>query len=367
MKSESEIFEFDAIIIGAGIVGLAIAHKLSEQYKNILLIDKESSFGRHISSRNSEVIHSGIYYDPNSLKAKLCLEGNKLLYDFSNKYGINHQNCGKIIISTNNKDMDRLESLMKNGTQNGLEGMELLNSNQVNIREPLIKSVGGLWIPSSGIIDSCGLMNKLEYLIKSHGDTIIYNTEIIDIKHNKDIYELFFKNLDYQATSKVIINSSGLWCDQIAKMIGINDYEVHFCKGEYYKTSKYKNEIQSLIYPLPNDISLGIHAVLHLDGTLGFGPNAYYVNDINYDMDERHKNSFLKHINTFLDLKEYELHEDFTGIRPKIQQRGDPPHDFIITNEFKKGYENFINLIGIESPGLTSSLAIAKYVKKIIH
>ena len=367
MKNQKEIYEFDVAIIGAGVIGLAITHELSSKYDNILLIEKEPGFGRHVSSRNSEVIHSGIYYDPQSLKAKLCLEGNRLLYDFSNKHGVNHQNCGKIIIATNNKDMDQLESLMKNGTQNGLEGMALLNSNQVKVREPLIKSVGGLWIPSSGIIDSHGFMHKLEYLIKSQDNTVIYNTEVINIKHNKDIYELSFKNLEYQAASKVVINSSGLWCDQIARMIGIEDYKIHYCKGEYYKTSKYKNEIQSLIYPLPCDISLGIHIVLHLDGTLGFGPNAYYVDDINYGMDKSHKNDFLRHINTFLDLKEHELHEDFTGIRPKIQQLGDPIYDFIIKNESKRGHDNFINLIGIESPGLTSSLAIAKYVKNIIH
>ena len=150
-------------------------------------------------------------------------------------------------------------------------------------------------------------------------------------------------------------------------MLGIDDYKLHYCKGEYYKTSQYRNQIHSLIYPLPNILSLGIHIVIHLDGTIGFGPNAYYVDEIDYSMNDRYKRDFLKHINTYLDLDEKDLTEDFTGIRPKIQQMGEPAHDFIIVNESEHGNDNFINLIGIESPGLTSSLAIAEYVKGIIH
>ena len=150
-------------------------------------------------------------------------------------------------------------------------------------------------------------------------------------------------------------------------MVGIDDYKLHLCKGEYYKTSQYRNQIHSLIYPLPTELSLGIHIVLQLDGTIGFGPNAYFVDEIDYDIDDSHKQDFLKQINTYLDLDEDDLSEDFTGIRPKIQQKGKQSHDFIITNESEKGYDNFINLIGIESPGLTSSLAISKYVKGIIH
>jgi L-2-hydroxyglutarate oxidase LhgO len=150
-------------------------------------------------------------------------------------------------------------------------------------------------------------------------------------------------------------------------MVGITDYQLHICKGEYYKTSLYRHQINSLIYPLPTDISLGLHIVMHLDGTIGFGPNAYYVDEINYHIDDSHKNAFLTHINKYLNIPEDALTEDFTGIRPKIQAPGEPSQDFIIVNETDKGYNNFINLIGIESPGLTSSLAIAEYVKNIIE
>ena len=191
--------------------------------------------------------------------------------------------------------------------------------------------------------------------------------EVSNIKHYNDHYTVSFSNLDYEVKSRIVVNSTGLWCDKVSSMVGIDDYKLHLCKGEYYKTSQYRNQIHSLIYPLPTELSLGIHIVIQLDGTIGFGPNAYFVDEIDYDIDDTHKQDFLKQINTYLDLDEDDLSEDFTGIRPKIQQKGKQPHDFIITNESEKGYDNFINLIGIESPGLTSSLAISKYVKGLIH
>ncbi len=367
MNHKKETYEFDAIVIGAGIVGLAIAHELSTDYVNILVFEKETTFGRHISSRNSEVIHSGLYYEPHSLKAKLCVEGNILMYDFAQKYSINHRNCGKIIVIPTIEEWPKLEAIMLNGKKNGVEGLQLISGAEVNQREPIIKAAGGLYVPSTGIIDSHEFMRKLEYLITSSDSAIIYNTEVTGIVYKNNHYILALKNMDYQAKSKIVINSAGLWCDKVSKMVGVNDYKLHICKGEYYKTSLYRNKLNSLIYPLPTEISLGTHIVIHLDGTIGFGPNAYYVDEINYSMDDSNKKTFLSQINKYLDIHEDALTEDFTGIRPKIQAPGAPSKDFIIINEREKGYDNFINLIGIESPGLTSSLAVAKYVKAIIN
>jgi L-2-hydroxyglutarate oxidase LhgO len=166
---------------------------------------------------------------------------------------------------------------------------------------------------------------------------VVYNSEVTDIQFSAGNYTVSFRNLDYTASSAIVINSAGLWCDTISKMVGITDYQLHICKGEYYKTSLYRHQINSLIYPLPTDISLGLHIVLHLDGTIGFGPNAYYVDEIDYSMDDSHKNTFLTHINRYLNLPEDALIEDFTGIRPKIQAPGEPSQDFIIVNEADKG------------------------------
>ena len=363
----SDSYKFDAIIIGAGIVGLAVADKLREKFDSILLVEKENSYGKHVSSRNSEVIHSGIYYDRDSLKAKLCVEGNKKLVQFAKSNNINHKICGKLVVISDTKELQRLETLMHNGKQNGVDGLEIISANEVSKREPHIHSEGALWVPSAGIIDSHGVMQKLEYQLKSQDGVVVYNSEVTGIQFEKNDYLVSFKNLGYSATAPIVINSTGLWCDEISSMVGINDYQLHICKGEYYRTSLYRNQINSLIYPLPTDISLGIHIVLHLDGTISFGPNAYYVDDIDYHMDDSNKAIYLEHINHYLKLDEDNLSEDFTGIRPKIQAPGEPSQDFIIVNEKDKGYNNFINLIGIESPGLTCSLAIGEYVQSIIN
>ena len=330
------------------------------------MIEKESTFGRHVSSRNSEVIHSGLYYEPDSLKAILCVKGNRLMYDFAHKYNINHSNCGKLIVIPDLEELPKLEELMENGMKNNVEQLEIISGEEVHIREPIIKAACGLSVPSTGIIDSHAFMHKLAYLITSGESNIVYNTEVNQISHEDDGYMLSFKNMDYAAKSRIVVNSAGLWCDEISAMVGIDDYKLHICKGEYYKTNMYRNQLNSLIYPLPTKNSLGSHIVLHLDGTIGFGPNVYYVDEVDYSINDSNKKIFLTHINKYLDLPADALTEDFAGIRPKIQAPGEPSQDFIIENEKEQGFDNFINLIGIESPGLTSSLAIAEYVSELI-
>jgi len=366
MSKTIETYKFDVIVIGAGIVGLAVANALTQDFDNILVIDKESSFGRHVSSRNSEVIHSGIYYQPDSLKAKLCVEGNQMMYDFCNQYSIEYNNCGKLIISPNKSGLYQLEELLLNGKKNRLSNLDIITKNEVQSREPLINCEAALSVPSAGIIDSYGVMKKLEYLINSKGSSTIYNMTVNDIVKIEDMYQLSFANIDYYAGSQIIINAAGLWSDTIANMIGINNYKIHYCKGEYYKTSLFRNQVNSLIYPLPTKYSLGIHLVLRLDKTIGFGPSAYYTDQIEYSISDNHKYEFIEHINTFFKIDEKDLFEDFSGIRPKLQGPGDLASDFIIVNEEKKGYKNFINLLGIDSPGLSSSLAIGEYVRKLI-
>ena len=348
-------------------MGLAIADSLIKEYQNILIVEKEDTFGKHISSRNSEVIHSGFYYKTGGLKAKLCVEGNQLMYKFCRKYEIDHKNCGKMIITNTNSDHKRLEKLLENGKNNGVKGMRIISGNEAQQKEPLIDCDRALYVPSTGIVDSHGVMNRLEYNILSSGSFILYQMKVNQIKKQDNDYLLFFNNTDQIATSKIVINAAGLWSDNIAKMIGLDDYKIHYYKGEYYHTSLFRNKINTLIYPLPTQYSLGIHLVVHLDGTIGFGPNAYYIDDIDYDMDESNKEMFLKHINTFLKIKAEDLTMDYTGIRPKVQGPGEHHQDFIIRNEADKGLKNLISLIGIDSPGLTSSLAIAKYVKTLIQ
>ena len=355
---------FNITIIGAGIVGLAIAEELSKFYTDILVIEKEDTFGQHVSSRNSEVIHSGFYYPPDSLKSKLCVEGNERMYSFAKKYHINHSKCGKLIVANKEEDYLKLENVMNNALKCGLKNISILNKSEACKKEPMVNCLKALWIPSTGIIDSHAVMSKLEYLSKKRGVFFAYKTELDSIIKVNNEYELKFKNTRTKIISDIVINSSGLWSDTVSKMLGVNNYELEYYKGDYYKSRDVKN-LNCLIYPIPKISSLGIHSVLSLNGEVSFGPNIYKVNKIDYKIDDKYKNQYIKEIKGLLKLDNINIQEDFSGIRPKIKFDG-KFNDFIIENELKKGYKNFINLIGIDSPGLTSSLAIAKYVKNLI-
>ena len=355
--------QVDICIVGAGVIGLAIAERLSRSYNDILLIEKEPSFGMHVSSRNSEVIHSGFFYQQNSLKAKLCVEGNRMLYDFVKKYSINYKKCGKLVVLNNIKDKSDFQSLLKKSIDNGLVGVKILSAEESKMIEPRVKCLNSLWIPSAGIMDSHGFMSKLENISISQGVNIVYNTKIQSIQKKDSKYFLCFYEKE-KISTKVVINCAGLWSHKVSRMLNINDYNLEYFKGDYFKCKSIKN-LNCLIYPMPSTISLGIHAVLNLNGEVSFGPNIYKVNKINYSIDDKHKTQFLREINQYITVKSEDIYEDFSGIRPKIKYN-DQFNDFIIKNESENGFDNFINLIGIDSPGLTCALSIAKYVEKII-
>ena len=365
MSNKANIFEFDAVVIGAGVVGLAIANEIADIFDNVLVVEKESDFGQHVSSRHSGVIHSGIYYDNNSLKANLCVEGNSLLYNFCKEKEIDHLNCGKLIVGHDENDLEKLIKLKGKGVKNGVKGLEILDSKEAKQKEPLVKCKNALWVPSTGVIDSHGLMQSLEDNCQNKGVVIQYNSEVESLNYKSEKYSLRLKSEDTIIESKYIINSAGLWCDSIANMLGINDYKIHYCKGDYYG-SKSKKQYNCLIYPLPEKYGLGVHSVIQLDGSVSFGPNAYYVNELDYGIDSKFLDVFYNSINKYLDINKEDLYPDYTGIRPKPFGKGEDPKDFIIKNEVELGFPNMINLVGIESPGLTCSLAIGKYVNKMI-
>ena len=355
--------KFNISIIGAGIVGLSIAERLSRNYKNIILFDKESTFGQHISSRNSEVIHSGFYYPYNSLKSKLCIDGNKEIYNFSDKYNIKYKKCGKMIVINDLNDETKLYDIYNNAKKCGLSGLKILNKKEAKEIEERVRCIKALWIPSSGIVDSHGIMSKLENLSILNGVDFAYNYSLKNINFNNNLYELSFNNNEL-IYSDIVINTTGLWSHNICKMLNLNNYDIEYYKGDYYK-SNIKN-LNCLIYPLPKKVSLGLHTVLSLNGDVSFGPNYYKVNNVDYSIDNKHESEYLAGFKQLLDDNDLKLTPDFSGIRPKIKNNGSF-NDFIIKNEKDQGFNNFINLIGIDSPGLTSSLSIAKYVESLIN
>lgn len=362
--------KFEATIIGAGVVGLAIASEIP--YGNSLVIERHESFGKETSSRNSEVIHAGIYYPSGYLKAKLCVLGNRMMYQICMENRINYKNLGKLIVAVDREEERDLEKLFKQGETNGVQGLRYVTKEEIKKLEPNINAISGIYSPSTGIVDTHSLMRHFEVKAKSKGATFAYGCELLGIEKQKDGYKITVKDSDgelYNFAARILINCAGLNSDKVAEMLGIKDYKLHYCKGEYFKVNRGKHKfINRLVYPHPTETSLGIHTVLDLQGQLKLGPNAFYVDNLNYDVCQDHAKEMYESAKKYLPFIEFDdLTPDMSGIRPKLQAEGDPVKDFVIKNEAERGFEGFINLTGIESPGLTSAPAIAKYVLELLR
>jgi L-2-hydroxyglutarate oxidase LhgO len=364
-------------IIGAGVIGLAIAERVSQDHKNVFLIEKHTSFGQETSSRNSEVIHAGIYYTRDSLKSRLCVEGKWLLYDYCRKYNVPFNNCGKLIVATTETEIPVIEGILQTAIKNGVDDLSFLGKEEIAALEPNIFALKALFSPSTGIVDSHSLMKQFETNAVNNGCQIVYGSEVIGIIKIMGGYKITVIDADkehYCFTSRVIINSAGLTSDKISEMAGINDdnLKIMFCKGEYFRINPPKNRlIKRLVYPVPhqNMEGIGIHVTIDMGGGVKLGPDVKYLesNGYDYKLTASKQEAFYASAKKFLPFLEYDdLAPDMAGIRPKIQKPGEPLRDFYIMEESKKGLPGFINLIGMESPGLTSSIAIAKYVLRLI-
>lgn len=364
-------------IIGAGVVGLAIAEKVTQEYKDVFVIEKHTTFGQETSSRSSEVIHAGIYYTKDSLKAKLCIEGKRLLYDYCTKYDVPFNNCGKLIVATSVEEISVIEAIKQTAIKNGVNDIQVLERGQIAEMEPNIFALKALFSPSTGIIDSHSLMKQYETNAINNGCQIVYGSEVTGIKRVKDGYEITLLDADkknYSFTSRIVINSAGLTSDKIAEMIGINEdnLKILFCKGEYFRLKPPKNRlIKRLIYPVPhvNMEGIGVHVTIDMSGGVKLGPDVKYLesNVYDYKLTASKQESFFKSAKKFLPFLEFDdIAPEMAGIRPKIQKPGEPLRDYYIMEESKRGFPGFINLIGMESPALTSSIAIARYVNSLI-
>lgn len=366
--------KIDIAIIGAGIVGLAIAAEIGHKDKDIFILEKNVSFGEETSSRNSEVIHAGIYYPQKTLKATTCLEGNRLLYEICTKKSIFCKKIGKLIIATCDSEAEKLEKLLENGRKNGVSDLKIISEKEVKKMEPEIRAKTALYSPSTGIVDTHELMKYFLQEAKSRGVEILYQTEVVDIEKVSSGYEIKVIEFGKESTfiSEKVINCAGLNSDLVAQMLGIDigkeSYCLKYCKGTYFQIYK-PHSIEHLIYPVPSEISLGIHVVLDKTNRMRLGPDAEYIErKIDYEVDNSKKTSFYQSVREFLPfINEDDLSPDMAGIRPKLQGPEEDFRDFVIKDEEDKGYPGFINLIGIDSPGLTAAPAIAKYVQGLIR
>ena len=366
----------DITIIGAGVIGLAIGEKLSGSFNNLFVIEKHSTFGQETSSRNSEVIHAGIYYPQGSLKATLCVEGKDLLYDYCRKHDIPFNNCGKLIVATAPEEVKVIEGIRETARKNDVD-LEVMERHEIAALEPNIFALKALYSPTTGIVDTHSLMKQFETVIINNGGQIAYGSEVSGIKKLIDGYEITVLDADKQYfsfTTRILINSAGLMADKISEMAGIFDEKlaIHFCKGEYFRVNPPKNRlIKRLIYPVPhkNMEGIGIHVTIDMAGGVKLGPDVTYLksNEYDYRVTASKQEAFWKSARKFLPFLEFDdIATEMAGIRPKIQKEGDPIRDFYIMEESERGYKGLINLVGMESPGLTSCLAIGNYIYNLV-
>ncbi len=358
-------------VIGGGVVGLAVARELASGRQPIFLLERNERYGMETSSRNSEVIHAGIYYTPGSLKATLCVEGKHLLYGLCEKHDIPHRKCTKIITATTQAELTQLESILAKGNANGA-GLSMLTADDVRKLEPQIATVGGIFSPTTGIISAHGLMDFYAHQFKERGGEILMRCTVKGIERVSDGYRIAIEEQGQPSefTSAMVVNAAGLESDTIASLAGIDvdaeGYRLSYCKGSYFALpGSYRSAVQRLVYPVPTPHSLGVHAVLDLTGRIRFGPDAEYLDSrtLDYSVDESKRAVFAESVRRILPfVMDGDLTPDLAGIRPKLQKEGEPARDFVIQEESARGLPGFVNLIGIESPGLTASPAIARIV-----
>jgi len=360
----------DAIIIGAGVVGLAIAAKLSHKLKNVLVIDKNDSFGEETSSRNSEVIHAGIYYPQHSLKAMLCVQGKEKLYKYCKDRNIPHQRLGKLLVAHGKVEEQYLEKTAKQAALNGVNDLTWLTESELKKSNSELHATAALLSPSTGIIDVHSYMQALLAEVECNNGQFVGKTTFVKADKNNRGFIVTLNSQDeiMQLHCDYLINSAGLHSTGVAE--NINDLAkshiptLYYCRGHYFSYQG-KSPFTQLIYPVPEAHGLGIHASLDIGGQLKFGPDTQYINDIDYEVSDALKAKFVTAIQRYYPSLDAErLQPAYSGIRPKLEGPRDGFKDFVIQGENVHGLEGLVNLFGIDSPGLTSSLAIADYVSE---
>ncbi len=366
------LIETEIVIIGAGVVGLAIAAELAERGRQVFVFERNQTFGQETSSRNSEVIHAGIYYPGNSLKAELCIEGRNRLYEICTRNHIPHRKTGKLILAVDDAEIPALERLFNQGISNGVSDLRMISSRDISRIEPNITGKAAILSPSTGIVDVHALMQFFCRKSIDCGADILFQSEVAGIEPTGNRWRITVSDWEgiSEVFSEIVINSAGLQSQNVALLAGIEraDYRIHFCKGEYFGINpRWRGSIERLVYPVPEQSGLGIHATISLDRMLKLGPNTCYVDQIDYQVDPSHATEFLQHARRFLPfLEPGDISPDFAGVRPRLQGPGQPFRDFIIDHKGQTSYRGLINLIGIESPGLTAAPAIGRYVADII-
>ena len=374
---------FHICITGAGAVGLAIAYQLSQspeyRYRSIVILDTENTFGTVTSSRNSEVIHAGIYYAENSLKAKLCVKGKGQLYNFLKRYKVPFKQIGKLIVSKKSEE-NSLAQILDNANKNKVNDLKFIKRSQLQELEPAVEAESALHSPSTGIFDSHQYMERLLVLAQKSGVIFAPRTRVehVSVKNSRfNVTARVKQNSDhssqyYEFSCDKFINAAGLGAQNIAHNIqGVDSNQIpplHPCKGDYFSYSG-KNPFKHLIYPVPekNHTGLGIHSTSDMSNQLRFGPDTDYIDDFNYSINESKRELFATAIKSYFPkVESHRLIPAYSGIRPKLNGPGKEASDFVIHGPDVSDIDGLIQLFGMESPALTASLAIAEYVDRLL-
>ena len=360
----------DVVVVGAGVIGLAVARAFAHKGRDVLILESSNQFGTQTSSRNSEVIHAGIYYASDSLKARLCVEGRERLYGFCEHYGIEHRRCGKLIVATSPAQVDALQTVWTAAHANGVE-LEHLTRTRAREWEPELECAAALHSPTTGIVDTHGYMLALLGDAQHHGGTLSCASRVTRIWLEPVHVLLAVNESEPTLRARSVINCAGLEASDLARSIeGFPSQLVpttHFVKGSYFALSGH-SPFHRLIYPLPEPGSLGVHLTLDLAGRARFGPDMEPVEALDYAVDAARSAAFYEAIRTYWPrLRDGALQPAYAGIRPRISRPGEPLADFRIDGPATHGHPGIVNLFGIESPGLTASLAIADYVVRLLQ
>ena len=364
--------KIDCAVIGAGVVGLGIARKLAMSGREVVLLEAEEHFGTHTSSRNSEVIHAGIYYPTGSLKACLCVAGRKALYRYCAEHDVNHRRIQKIIVACDDSELAGLAKYRKQAELNGCDDLRMLSGDELAEMEPNVRGVAGFLSPSTGIIDAHGLM--LAYLgdAEAHGAALAVASPVLSGKVTAEGFQLQVGGAEpMELLCNTVINSAGFHAQAVARSLtGVPRETIpptFYAIGHYYTLSG-QSPFNRLIYPVARHDWLGVHVTIDLGGQVKFVPDIGWIDRIDYRFDESREQAFYTAIRRYYPgLRDGALQPGYTGIRPKIHGPKEPAPDWMIQGPRDHGVRGLVNLYGVESPGLTSSLAIGDYVAELLH
>jgi len=362
----------DCVVVGAGVVGLAVARRLARAGREVVVLEAAEGIGTVTSSRNSEVIHAGIYYKAGSLMARLCVSGKRLLYRYCEEHGVPYRNCGKLIVATNANETERLQGIRAHAEANGVEGMQLLSARDARALEPELACEAALLSSSTGILDSHAFMLSLRGEVEDAGGAFAFHTPLLRAHARSGLIELDVGGEQPMSlVCRLLINAAGLSAPAVARAIeGMPEPLVppaYFAKGNYFSCSA-RAPFTRLIYPVPEPGGLGVHLTLDMAGQARFGPDVEWIDRIDYSVDPARAKCFYPAIRKYWPaLPDGALMPSYSGIRPKIVPPEVASQDFMVQGPRDHGVSGLINLFGIESPGLTSSLAIADYVGDLLE